>query len=301
MSENVGYQSLDLLFSAPNRDLELVFFGGEPLMRWDLVRDLCDTAVERAKQEGRTIAVQITTNAWALTEEYINDMLRWNTFVQLSLDGDPETQNSQRRPYLEKGDSYTRGPASNIDKFHEAGVDYGVIMVVAPKRVERMAANFFHLMDLGVRQIQLNYAIGTSWDLEACEHYADAWATIAERLEAHWAAGGTLDVVNLRERVASVRNNLHMTVDFDGTIYGGNNFLFQKTNREEFALGHLDDRRAWHRYMVDGRSDADVFNNWKRPASADEAFRVGSVHASFVRHMQARHPERLGGRQQRSY
>ena len=34
---------------------------------------------------------------------------------------------------------------------------------------------------------------------------------------------------------------------------------------------------------------------------AEEATRVGGVEARFVRHMQARHPERLGGKQQRSY
>ena len=301
MSLATGHQSLDLLFSAPNRDLELVFFGGEPLLRWDLVKELCDTAAEKAMSQGRNFSVQITTNAWALTDEMLADMVRWNTHVQLSLDGDSEIQNLQRRPYRSDGDSYSRGPASHLEEFHAMGLDYRVIMVVSPNHVERMAASFFHLMDLGVRRIQVNYAIGMPWNVASCTQYAAAWAEIAERLESHWKSGGVLDVVNLRERVTSLRNNLHITVDYDGSIYGGNAFLVQKTEGDQFKLGHLNDRQAWHRYLVDGRTDADVFAHWKRPAGVDQATRVGGVEAAFVRHMQARHPKRLGGRQQRSY
>jgi hypothetical protein len=56
----------------------------------------------------------------------------------------------------------------------------------------------------------------------------------------------------------------------------------------------LDEHHGWHRYMVDGKSDADVFSNWKRRASVEETTRVGAVEASYVRWMQGRHPQRLG-------
>lgn len=300
MDDAVGDDALDLLFSAPTHRLSLAFFGGEPLLRWPLVSRLCDAAVARAESEGRILDVQITTNAWALTEAQIIHMAKWNTHLQLSLDGDPATQNAQRKPRTGEGDSYTRGPATHLDALHRHGLDYRVIMVVSPSNVDDMVHNFGHLMKLGVRCIQLNYAIGIPWSIAATQAYAAGLAQIGETVEIHWAAGGALDFVNLREAPVSVRNNLHVTVDFDGGVYGGNAFLVQASGREKFRLGSLSDGHSWHRYMVDGKTDADVFANWKRRASVDETTRVGSVEASYVRWMQARHPDRLGVDHRRS-
>ena len=300
MSDAVGDDALDLLFSAPTHRLTLAFFGGEPLLRWPLVSRLCDAAVARAESEGREIDVQITTNAWALTEAQIIHMAQWNTHLQLSLDGDPTTQNAQRKPRTVDGDSYVRGPAPHLDALHRHGLDYRMIMVVSPANVSDMVTNFQHLMDLGVRCIQLNYAIGIPWSVSAAEAYAAGLAQIGERVEAHWKAGGVLDWVNLREAPVKVRNNLHVTVDFDGGVYGGNAFLVQAAGREAFLLGALTDGHSWHRYMADGKTDSDVFANWKRRASVEETHRVGSVEVSYVRWMQARHPDRLGQYHQRS-
>jgi len=294
MSEAVGISAVSLLFSAPTPKLTLAFFGGEPLLRWPLVAKLCEQAVSRAATEGRELDVQITTNAWALTEDQIIQMKRWNTHLQLSLDGDERTQNAQRKPLESGGDSYARGPAAHLDTLHRHGLDYRLIMVVSPSTVAQMVDNFEHLVGLGARCIQLNYAIGIPWDVAASEQYAAGLACIGERVEALWASGHLLDWVNLREAPVSVRNNLHVTVDFDGTVYGGNAFLVQASGREKFRLGNLDEHHGWHRYMVDGKSDADVFSNWKRRASVEETTRVGAVEASYVRWMQGRHPQRLG-------
>ena len=300
MTDAVGDDALDLLFSAPTHRLTLAFFGGEPLLRWPLVSRLCDAAVDRALAEGREVDVQITTNAWALTEAQIIHMVQWNTHLQLSLDGDPATQNAQRKPRSGEGDSYARGPAHHLDALHRHGLDYRMIMVVSPANVSDMVSNFEHLMDLGVRCIQLNYAIGIPWNVAAAEAYATGLAQIGERVEAHWSAGGVLDWVNLREAPVKVRNNLHVTVDFDGGVYGGNAFLVQAAGREAFLLGALSDGHSWHRYMADGKTDADVFANWKRRASLEETHRVGSVEVSYVRWMQARHQDRLGMHHTRS-
>lgn len=293
MSPEVGHAALDVLLSAPTPQLELAFFGGEPLLRWELVRELCDRGTAEAEAQGRHLRVQITTNAWAMTEDILDDLARWDSHVQLSLDGDPSIQNQQRRP-REAGDSYLRGPAAHLPGVHARGIDYRVIMVVTPKTAPHMAESFAHLLSLGARCIQLNYAIGIPWEAEDCAVYARGLQAIGQQIEAAWQAGRELTIINLEEPASAVRNNLHVTVDFDGTVYGGNAFLVQAARREQFALGHVDDGHAWHRYLADGKTDADIFANWKRRASLENTLRIGRVEASFVRFMQRRHAERLG-------
>lgn len=292
MSQPVGESALELLFSAPTPTVELAFFGGEPLLRWDLVRSLCNQAHARAQQEGRAFRMQVTTNAWAMSEAVLNDLQRWNSHVQLSLDGDSALQNRQRRPRT-GGDSYAQGPAKWLPEMHARGIDYRVIMVITPDSVGQMAESFAHVLSLGARCIQLNYAIGIPWDQEACAAYAKGLQAIGAQIESVWENGGSLSIINLQEPATAVRNNLHVTVDFDGTIYGGNAFLVQAAHRERFALGHVDDGHGWHRYMADGKTDADIFALWRRRASLANTRRVGNVEASFVRFMQARHPGRL--------
>ena len=172
---------------------------------------------------------------------------------------------------------------------HARGIDYRVIMVITPDSVGQMAESFAHVLSLGARCIQLNYAIGIPWDQDACAAYAKGLQAIGAQIESVWENGGSLSIINLQELATAVRNNLHVTVDFDGTIYGGNAFLVQAAHRERFALGHVDDGHGWQRDMADGKTDADIFALWRRRASLANTRRVGNVEASFVRFMQARH------------
>jgi len=292
MGQSVIDQSIDLLFSAPSKDLELAFFGGEPLLRWDMISPLCRRVHDRAQSEGRNVKFQITTNCWAVTEPMLDELSQYNTHFQLSIDGDAETQNDQRKAH-KGGDSYARGAANKLAWFLDRDINHAGIMVIPPAAAPKMGENFQHLIDLGFRNIQLNYALGAVWTDKDREVFGQGLYKIGQIIEETWAKGIELEVKNLGETRKRIRSNPHVTVDHDGAIYGGNLFLVHRGDLSRLPLGHLDDNQSWHRYMVDGLSDEQILDSWTLKGTVMENKHVGAVLMSFVEWMVQRNPDRL--------
>ena len=78
MPLEVGQKAIDMLIarSGNRKFLELDFFGGEPLMNFDVVKQLVAYGKERAAERGKTIRFTLTTNAYALTDEIIDFLNR---------------------------------------------------------------------------------------------------------------------------------------------------------------------------------------------------------------------------------
>ena len=92
MSYEVGKQALDFLMdhSGTRHNLEVDFFGGEPLMNFDVVKELVAYGRENEGKYGKNIRFTITTNGILLDDEkikYINEVM---DNVILSIDGRPE-------------------------------------------------------------------------------------------------------------------------------------------------------------------------------------------------------------------
>ncbi len=284
-------RTLDLLLSSDAEELDLHFFGGEPLVAWDVIQHTLSTGHARAQAEGRRIRFLFTTNGWALSRERFDWLTQFPVWFQLSLDGDAATQNAIRPALRLLDDSYERSPATKSAWFRQAGVDHHVVQVVAPTNVGKMAENFRHILSLDYRRIQLNYALGTLWERPAIEEFGRQLALVADELETRWRDDVPVELVNLKETLLPVRGNLEITVDWDGSVFGCMAFLVSPKHREDFRLGHLDDGRCLDRYQCDGFEMDHLISNWFTSEMADNNRKVGSVLMSFVRFMRNKHPE----------
>ena len=92
MSFEVGKQALDFLIanSGTRRNLEVDFFGGEPLMNFDVVKQLVAYAREREKEAGKNFRFTLTTNGMLIDDDVIDFANRECSNVVLSLDGRKE-------------------------------------------------------------------------------------------------------------------------------------------------------------------------------------------------------------------
>ena len=89
MSEQTGKKAIDYLIaqSGGREDLEVDFFGGEPLLNFDVVKAVVDYARSRESQTGKRFRFTITTNGIALTDEITEYINREMSNAVLSLDG----------------------------------------------------------------------------------------------------------------------------------------------------------------------------------------------------------------------
>lgn len=116
MSYEVGKQAFDFLIanSGSRRNLEVDFFGGEPLMNWDVVKQLVAYAREQEKIYNKNFRFTLTTNGMLLDDDVIDFCNKEMHNVVLSLDGRKEIHDRLRVDYAGKG-SYDR----IVPKFQE--------------------------------------------------------------------------------------------------------------------------------------------------------------------------------------
>ena len=98
MSYEVGKKALDFLIknSGNRRNLEVDFFGGEPLMNWQVVKDLVAYGREQEKIHNKHFRFTITTNGMLLTDDKIDYINEEMSNVVLSIDGRKEVNDRMR-------------------------------------------------------------------------------------------------------------------------------------------------------------------------------------------------------------
>lgn len=105
MSFEVGKRALDFLVenSVSRRNLEVDFFGGEPLMNFDVVKQLVAYARSIEKEKGKNFRFTLTTNGVLVDDDVIEWANRECSNVVLSLDGRKEIHDRFRVDYAGNG------------------------------------------------------------------------------------------------------------------------------------------------------------------------------------------------------
>ncbi|MBE5962317.1 MAG: thioether cross-link-forming SCIFF peptide maturase [Lachnospiraceae bacterium] len=107
MSYEVGKQALDFLIanSGNRRNLEVDFFGGEPLMNFQVVKDLVKYGREQEKIHNKNFRFTLTTNGVLLNDDIMEFANKEMANVVLSIDGRKEVHDHMR-PFRNGAGSY---------------------------------------------------------------------------------------------------------------------------------------------------------------------------------------------------
>ena len=105
MSYEVGKRALDFLIenSGSRRNLEVDFFGGAPLMNFEVVKQLVAYARSVEKEKGKNFRFTLTTNGMLIDDDVIDFANREMSNVVLSLDGRKEIHDRFRVDYAGRG------------------------------------------------------------------------------------------------------------------------------------------------------------------------------------------------------
>ncbi len=156
MSFEVGKKALDFLIAnSGNRvNLEVDFFGGEPLMNWDVVKQLVEYGRSREKECNKKFRFTITTNGVLLNDEIIDFCNREMSNVVLSLDGRKEV-NDRMRPFRNGSGSYDL-IVPKFQKFAESRgtKDYFVRGTFTRNNLD-FSKDVLHFADLGFKKLSI--------------------------------------------------------------------------------------------------------------------------------------------------
>lgn len=165
MSFEVGKKALDFLVAnSGNRvNLEVDFFGGEPLMNWDVVKQLVEYGRSLEEVNNKKFRFTLTTNGVLLNDEIMEYLNKEMSNVVLSLDGRKEV-NDNMRPFRTGKGSYDL----IVPKFQKLAdsreqTDYYVRGTFTRDNLD-FSEDVKHFADLGFKQMSIEPVVGPEED-----------------------------------------------------------------------------------------------------------------------------------------
>ncbi len=156
MPFSVGKRAIDFLIenSGTRHNLEVDFFGGEPLMNWDVVKQIVAYARSVEKAHGKNFRFTLTTNGMLLDDEVIEFANREMHNVVLSLDGRKEIHDATRKDYAGKGSYDTIVPKFQKLVKSRGGKGYYMRGTFTHRNPD-FTNDVFHMADLGFTQLSM--------------------------------------------------------------------------------------------------------------------------------------------------
>ena len=254
MSKEVALKAIDFLVarSGSRRNLEVDFFGGEPLLNMDVVKETVKYARSIEGRHGKNFRFTITTNAYALSDEDIEFFNKEMYNVVLSIDGRKDVHNRVRK---------TAGGQDSFDKIVENALRFRksrgdkqyYIRGTFTSFNKDFATDALYLNDLGFDQISLEpvvlpqshrLAISEQDVPQLVEQYEILAKEYIERRKTEkWfnffhfmidVSGGPCESKRL---VGCGAGNEYLAISPDGKIYPCHQFV----GEEQFLMGNVDE------------------------------------------------------------
>jgi len=271
MSFETGRVALERFFAVYQEIATLQFFGGEPLLNWKVIRDLCQYGWDLADRLGKPRPVwMLSTNGTVLNEDILRMISDFNIKVTVSCDGPPEITD-RLRP-MRSGESTSRLISRNIRKMHERTGQPAQIEGTYTALHLREDCRIVDVLDyvykeLGVVALHMPpnvlsadgphnrtdpQGIGPEHLEKLCAIYAEAVATGVVTLAKQPIGSAALlsSAVEIMEQLVVHQPYEHpvicpagsdtIAVDSEGSVYPC--FMFYR--RQDFRLGHIRSSRS---------------------------------------------------------
>ena len=165
MSYETGKRAIDFLIenSTGHTNLDIDFFGGEPLMNWEVVKKLVSYGREQEKLHNKNIRFTLTTNGMLLDDEVTEFCNREMHNVVLSLDGRKQVHDRFRKDYTNNGSYDVILP--KFLKFVEAREDKSYyIRGTYTHHNTDFFNDIIHMADLGFKELSMEPVVCSSED-----------------------------------------------------------------------------------------------------------------------------------------
>ena len=295
MPLEIGKKAIDFLIeqSGSRHNLELDFFGGEPLMNFDVVKQVVEYAREQEKLHNKNFRFTITTNGLLLDDEKIDFINREMSNVVLSLDGRREINDLLRVTPNGKGSYDVIVPKYQKLVSARGEKDYYLRGTFTKHNLD-FTQDVLHMAGLGFDQLsiepvvsdpKLSYSIREEDLPRVFEEYETLAQTIIERKKAGKSFHFFHFIIDLEQGPCAIKRlrgcgcgNEYVAVTPQGDIYPCHQFVgeeewkmgslvdgtFDRARKAEFAKANVYTKESckncWAKFYCSGGCNA---NNWQ--------------------------------------
>ena len=265
MSKETILKSIEFTLQLPMKKLEFGFFGGEPLMEWELFQFATHEMERQAKKKGIALTKSFTTNGVLLDSNKVNWLREHGFYVVVSLDGN-ELMHNTHRVYVngEKTFWAVQKGLKELQKRYKEG-EYAVISVVTPKNIQHLPDSVAYLhQELGVKHINLALDYFTEWKEETTA-YRDIYHQVGAYALEQYRQGKQLniDIIDDKIRTATESNcqgcgfgELKLAVAPSGRLYPCERLIGNDTGALSMGNVHTGFDHSQRSKMIEERGNS---------------------------------------------
>ena len=156
MSAEIGKKAIDFVIenSQKRRNIEIDFFGGEPLMNFEVVKEIVEYARQKEKLCNKVFRFTLTTNGVLLDDEKLRYINEYMSNLVLSLDGRKEVNDRMRKTVSGTGSYDLILPKLKKAADSRGQKNYYLRGTFTRHNLD-FAEDVFHIADLGFKQISV--------------------------------------------------------------------------------------------------------------------------------------------------
>ena len=293
MSFETGKHAIDFLLenSGDRQNLELDFFGGEPLMNFNVVKQIVTYARSREKEFNKKFRFTITTNGLLLTDDKIDFINKEMSNVVLSIDGRKEVNDFMRVKVDGTGCYDKILPAFKKLVEKRGDKEYYVRGTFTNKNLD-FADDVFSLYNEGFDQISVEPVVGDSDEYALTEKDLPAvfneYERLAKKIIENEKAGKKFNffhfMIDLDQGPCAIKRlrgcgcgNDYVAITPDGDIFPCHQFVgideykmgnidegtFNQEMKNDFAKAHVyakpDCKKCWAKFYCSGGCNANNY------------------------------------------
>lgn len=205
MSKETARKAIDISIEEANRlgrALDLSFFGGEPLMEWELLQWCYEYLESRKAELPAPPRYGITTNGTLLTAEKLEWMAQRNFLIGISIDGSAAMHNANR--------CYANGQGSHEDVARAVKL-LNEHPTIRTKAICVVTPNNVHLLEEGVqwiashfnKEIGLNIDYWSEWSDEQFDILSEQYQRVAAMVLQSYRTGNPIQISNISNKISS--------------------------------------------------------------------------------------------------
>jgi uncharacterized protein len=249
----MGKRIIDFLFKnaleGNRKRIEVSFWGGEPLLEWDLIKELIRYAEFKRKWFGVNVGFGGTTNGTLLTEEKIRYLADHRAFFMISLDGTPESHNKFR--IFHNGDGSQSTIMRNVEKALKIWPKLKVRMSPYAGGIHRFHEDIRYLARHGLYNIMFSPVYESGWTEDHWKIWESECLKTIDFLAFMKSHGIRIDIEHFKSYRGSDKSHwpcgagrFYVGFDIDGSFYPCHRFCKfsdqRPWNEKPMILGHID-------------------------------------------------------------
>ena len=179
MPWRTALQGLRLAFQGPAEEKVMIgFFGGEPMLEFELMLRITRVAVRLARRLGREVEFSLTCNGTVLEPRHLQFFRGYGFYVAISLDGLAD-EHDRHRPFRD-GRSSAELVWRNLELAAASLSRLHVMAVVNPDTLEGLRDLVERLYRMGLTSLSLLPNLGAHWSEQARSRVAEVYGQLAE-------------------------------------------------------------------------------------------------------------------------